>query len=108
MNYRRGFQRAYAALTVVWIAAMSFAIFYGDWKPWFALRSSGPWQIESEAVIRHGTASDIDWAATSRMEMQTRWMWAAGLSILPPLAAYVILFYALPWVYRGFRPAPRI
>jgi hypothetical protein len=29
--------------------------------------------------------------------------WAVGLSLLSPLVPYVLLFYILPWVYRGFR-----
>jgi hypothetical protein len=115
MNFRRGFQRAYVALTVIWIASV---IFTGRWEPWLRLQQIEFLPLE---LVKESSAStsltappitarfeDIDEAATSRMQTRQRWMWALGISVIPPLAIYLTLFYVLPWIYRGFRAAQQI
>jgi len=113
MNYRRGLQRVYAALTVVWIAGVLFAVLMGRWEPWHRFEPQNGWSfvnetptVSPEDFLNGKTArlSDIDDAATQRMIMHQRWAWASGISTVPPLVLYFLLFYVAPWIYRGFRP----
>ncbi len=46
------------------------------------------------------TPEDFLWGELAKQ----RWEWAVGLSLFVPLAAYLILFYVVPWVFRGFSP----
>ena len=116
MNYRRGLQRVYAVLTAIWMACVLFTVLTGRWEPWQHLQADwtppppGSWQgpapiISPEEFLKKNTArlSDIDEAATQRMLMHQRFGWAFGVSTIPPLAAYLILFFIVPWVYRGFK-----
>ena len=107
MNYRRGLQRLYAVLTVAWIALVLFTVLPGRWRPWLAFSQ---WQSELHPYTQGGTGSleDIDLPATARLEIHTRRLWAVGLSIGPPLIAYLLLFYVAPWLYHGFRSGTHI
>ena len=87
MNYRRGLQRLFAAFTVVWIVAAFLDVFSG--------RSQPPW-LEGLAVVRTlpiGTTFNFPLAGWSGAV----WLWAIGLSLVPPLIVYLVLFYAVPW-----------
>jgi hypothetical protein len=95
LNYRRGFQRLYAAMTVTWIAFTLFMVPSGRWEPWRA--TERPPQDALDRLIAT-VPPDPHWLAT------TRWTWAAGLSVGVPLGSYALLFLIAPWVTRGFRP----
>ena len=140
MNYRRGLQRLYAVLAVVWIAGAPFAVLSGSWEPWLKFQGaelytaedrtanvdhSSPtgWSIANESPkqrpsvipapplpigVKMARLRVVDWAATERMRAYQRWIWAGGLLALPPIFGYLILFYVIPWVYRGFKPGTQI
>jgi hypothetical protein len=124
MNYRRGLQRVYAVFAAIWIAGILFAVLSGRWEPWHT--PSAPisdklppppagytppptpgWSFVDEPPKteppKTAKIDDIDETATQRMIIRQRWSWASGLSTIPPLIFYLILFYVVPWVYRGFK-----
>jgi len=120
MNYRRGLQRLYVLMVLCWIAFVLLATQSGRWKPWPAAYNS-EWDIESMTPIASSSAvsekpTDPKWTVTpeqylrryARQQNQrsyiVRWSWVAGLSIIPPLLTYFLLFYITPWIYRGFAP----
>lgn len=82
-NYRRGLQRVYSVLVVVWIA------------------------VALTLVIAERSQTDIfDVAASGRSttDLQIRY-WSQGLAavFLPPVFGYFALFVVIPWIARGFR-----
>lgn len=100
MYYRRGFQRIYAVLTVVWVAGVLFAVLSGRWEPWYSPLLNGGWSsTEQLSPIR-----PPDFAKFMMEETRRRWLWATMLSITAPALGYGLLFYIGPWLYRGFRP----
>jgi len=103
MNYRRGLQRLYLALTVVWIAAVVLTVLPGRWRPWLALNI---WEMDlrPDAPTLTASLADIDEVATAALEVHTRRVWTIGLSLIPPILVYLFVFYIAPWLYRGFRP----
>jgi hypothetical protein len=107
MNYRRGFQRVYAALTVVWITVIMFVVLADFWQPWYSPIFNGGWSSTEDqsplAVVRSEPLPAQTWTVAQQVR---RWTWATGLSMVPPLLGYLILFYLLPWIYRGFRSSP--
>lgn len=107
MNYRRGFQRVYAVLTVVWAAAMLFAVLSDVWQPWYSPILNGGWS-STEDQLRIVRSEPLPGQTLDSAQQVRRWLWAAGLSTLPPLLGYLILFYLVPWVYRGFRLGTQI
>jgi hypothetical protein len=129
MNYRRGFQRVYAVLTVVWvIAVLLFAPSQRlrFWKvdqitqvqelmsdPKFQERDPSA-QREALAEIdpRFAQLSDESYLPfRDRMKEVTppryvrlkQLLWLLGVIILPPAALYVISVYLVPWIYLGFK-----
>jgi hypothetical protein len=108
MNYRRGLQRVYAVLTVVWIAAVLFVI------PPDRLRV---WSGELESIDDfmafgrdHPIRNTLFFILVnnfpnphydSRLE---KCAWLATTLFLPPILGYLLIFYVGPWIYRGFRP----
>jgi hypothetical protein len=107
MNYRRGLQRVYAIVTVAWIAVVFIGVFSGRWEPWvdWSNWANRGWYFVSEVPTFTASIDDIDVPGTERLRVHLRWGWSIGLASLPPLALYFILFFAIPWAYRGFRPA---
>jgi hypothetical protein len=93
MNYRRGLQRIYAVLTVTWIVGALWVVFSG--------RSLPPW-LGSWAAVR--SLTDLVTVNPLVGWSLAVWLWAIGLSMFPPVLFYVILFYVVPWIYRGFKP----
>lgn len=91
-NYRHGFQRIFLVLTIAWMAVAFLAVFSG--------RSMPPW-LDRLTVLRSqvigGSSSPLaGWSPAV-------WLWAIGLSLIPPAIAYLLLFFVAEWVYRGFR-----
>lgn len=131
-NYRRGFQRVYAILTVVWFAMLLFMLpaeRLEFWKvPTVALPSDAitvpnpkdslPPPPPGYTLDEPKKSPDIwDQAAEeyrrahaeSKPESRRiKFLWVASVLLLPPLIGYVALFYAVPWIYRGFRPRTQI
>jgi hypothetical protein len=103
MNYRRGFQRVYAVLTVVWIAIVLFTVISGRWEPWLRLHfHQGMASLED--IVPDQSNNQFDQATVWREGARQRWVWALGLSLIPPVVLYLLLFYVALWIYRGFRP----
>jgi hypothetical protein len=46
LNYRRGFQRGYFVLSLVWVTVIFFLIFSDNFKPWAEIKLSD-WQVVS-------------------------------------------------------------
>jgi hypothetical protein len=107
-SHRIGFQRLYAVLAVLWIGAALFTILSHRWQPWLSFQPD----YTALAMKNGGTISvtpdpnggDIFDLLIPTPSTSTVSLWAAGLSLLPPLLGYSILFVVFPWVYRGFRP----
>jgi hypothetical protein len=114
MNYRRGLQRVYLLIAVVWIAGVSFALLSYRWQPW---RATLPlWAAQNETLqTSRSDASPFKVTPEAFLhEKATKlihgriWMWDAALSLIAPLVLYGVLFGALPWAHRGFRPGAQI
>lgn len=105
---RLGFQRLYAVLALVWIGIAAFTVLSGKWEPWLRFRTD--WHVVASEY--GGTVSPTPPSGAEPVSVRfedlepipSRWPWAVGASIIPPLLGYVLLFYVVPWVYRGFRP----
>jgi hypothetical protein len=116
MSYRKGLQRVYFVLTVMWVTIIFVAVFLGQWKPWNYIQSGDPyaefggWQVVSEtpapglSELQRGIIE----AQISHDAQVRNWSWSLCLAILPPLGLYFFVFYVATWVYRGFRPATQI
>jgi hypothetical protein len=95
MNWGRGFKRLYTAITVAWIVGVFLRVFiYNSVPPWLS-----DWSVvrvtpndSSPLSIFSGWSADV-------------WIWAAGLSLVPPLILWGVLFHMAPWIYRGFKPS---
>lgn len=127
MNYRRGFQRVYAVLTVVWIAASLIALPAHRLRFWEAPSLEGEKiQFEplpggmtiDELARKHGSTVEPAGGTTPDSFVQDeptftrtcigKSLWLAGLLFLPPLAGYATIFLVIPWIYRGFRLGTQI
>ena len=129
MNYRHGFQRVYAVLTVVWI--MAVLVFAPSqrlrfWKvdqitgvqelmkdPKFQeLAPSAQKEALAEIDPRFAQLSEESYLPfRERMKEVTpqryvrlkQLLWLLGVIVLPPAAVYVISVYLVPWIYLGFK-----
>jgi len=94
MNFRTGFQRLFAVLSVGWVAVV--------------LLTQGPNMPPrpASAVVETGLKAlgfepePLSWRAQSRTHFV---IWLGALSLVPPALAYFLFFLTLPWIYRGFR-----
>ena len=137
MNYRRGFQRFYAVVACAWIASISFAILSGSWRPWYSPIFNHGWSstedvppvtvVKSEPLpAGTGTIASLspstgDKASpfivspeeflrqeTAHQHKIRMWSRMTVLALSPPLIGYLVLFFIVPWVYRGFSPKTQI
>jgi hypothetical protein len=132
MNYRRGLKRAYAVLAIAWIATLLYVLPSGRLKFWSAQPSAQPNVAPVYNPTASGVANVIEIPASSRDERQYKFKmtdgkiyvvttedtiaerpigkfaWLAAWLFAPPIFAYGLLFIVLPWVFRGFKPAPQI
>ena len=128
MNYRRGFQRVFAVVTVVWVVAV--LLFAPSerlrfWKvdqitqvqelmtdPKFqGLDLSAQKEALAEIDPRFAQLSDESYLPF-RERMQgivppryvriKQFFWLTGVIVLPPVAVFVVFVYVAPWIYRGF------
>jgi|SRR5579863_7411808 len=130
MNYRRGFQRAYAVLVVMWVATVLYVLPGERLKFW--QRASDSFVPDYEGPNNSGVDNVIEIPAPSRNERQFKFTmtdgktyivttedaiterpigkvaWLAAWLLAPPIFAYGVLFIVLPWVFRGFHPAKQI
>ncbi len=133
MNYRRGFQRIYAVLTVAWIVAVLLILppdRWNFWRTWDAFD-----ELELHPCVGPCSAEELKqpWIAAildreARLAIQPKWktfgeyitlsvpvesrvqrfLWLFGLLVLPPAMGYAVLFLLAPWIFRGFKqPRPR-
>jgi hypothetical protein len=112
-NYRRGFQRVYAILTVVWVVLLLVTLPVSRLKFWqpekwetlsdHAAKSADPWE-QAAADYRRAAEHTAQESESKRNKL----LWIANVVVLPPLIGYVALFYVVPWIYRGFRPGTQI
>ena len=133
MNYRRGFQRIYAMLTLAWIAILLLNLpsdrwdFWRKWDifdqvaahpcaveghcseeelkfPWIAAR------VDQEARLREQpkwkTLSEYITLSVPVESRVARFLWLVDLLLLPPTLGYTAFFIMAPWIYRGFK-SPR-
>jgi hypothetical protein len=88
MNLRCGLQRLYVALALGWIVCVFLHVFSYRWMPpWFNTLS-----VARSVTIGHPDYFLNGWALSV-------WIWAAALSLLPPLIGYALAV----WLWRGFR-----
>jgi len=119
MNYRRGVQRIYAALAFGWIAAVLFTQPPDRLKFWQVTPMPTFEDLEKsftlppEASLGPGDSNsgsftwNSDWKVlvpqpASRTQKA---LWLARILLVPLALGYVIIFFAVPWIYRGFRRA---
>jgi hypothetical protein len=137
MNYRRGFQRVYAVLTLAWIAVVAagslhdhfaqrsdpYAKYGGSFvPPPLSSREAIPSFEEFKKTLPsvppppRAPGAAIDYGAHSVAPLESPgsesplryWAVRSGVALLPPGVIYLFLFYVIPWIYRGFRPAKQI
>lgn len=130
MNYRRGFQRIYAVLTVAWVAGVLLILpanrvnFWRKWDIWdqvAALPCTVDAPCSDQELKSPWIAARMDQEA--RLSEQAKWktfyeyitlsvpiesrvqrfLWLLSLLLLPPAFGYTVLFYAAPWIFRGFK-----
>ena len=105
MDYRRGLQRVYAVLALVWLAATSWVIISGRAKPWTILEDKSPPTYTADpSELRELTNDEI--LASHEADVRRRWVWSGWLGVGVPVAGYILLFLVAPWIYSGFRPTP--
>jgi hypothetical protein len=100
MNYRRGLQRVYAALTIAWIVA-TLLIAVRD-RPthtdWIEVPPKGDVFDQVAAEYKR------DHQPPTREEL-VRYCGIQGVFVFgPPVAGYLLFFGVVPWIYRGFKP----
>jgi hypothetical protein len=112
MNYRRGFQRVYAMLAAVWIAAVLFVIPPDRFKVWSVELESPEEFLNFQRD--HPTRNMLFFLLvdnfpnphySSKVEKSA---WLATTLLLPPVFGYFLLFYVGPWIFRGFRSETHI
>jgi hypothetical protein len=135
MNYRRGFQRLYVVLAAGWILAALVVLPSERIRFWHAEQRLGNLSGSTSDVPAHENI--FDQLARERESLQThterseqtkkpltvvssvddapapesrlrKALWLAGVLIGPPATGYGFLFFVIPWIYRGFRPASRM
>ena len=115
MTYRRGFQRLYAVLVLIWVCVLLFAL------PTYRLRF---WMVPKEAYIlltREQYQAAIDAGFTpdeilanekirkaSNVPAIGKLLWLVGMLLGPPVCGYLAVFEVVPWIYNGFKPATQI
>jgi hypothetical protein len=123
LNYRRGFHRAYSVLTVAWVGLV-LAVSVRDRPLAVSATSVGPAatlppqpSVDVTRVHKDGAKANSNWfAANNLLEVNPTplmleasvspmryWSTRAGIAGVPPAFIYLLLFYVIPWVYRGFR-----
>jgi hypothetical protein len=118
MDYRRGFQRVYAVLTVAWVLIV-LAVAFRDrplphkpdiWERAAALPPAKD-QPEIDPKDLHPTVLPEDflgWQVESEAPttgaILRHWGKRSALAVLAPAAGYLFLFMVIPWIYRGFKP----
>ncbi|MGD1093014.1 MAG: hypothetical protein ABSB35_13610 [Bryobacteraceae bacterium] len=128
MNYRRGFQRVYAVVTVVWVVSVLLFAPSERLRFWKVDQitqvqelMSDPKFQELDLSAQKAALAEIDprFAQLSdeaylpfRERMQAivppryvrikQLLWLMGVIVLPPAAVFVLFVYVVPWVYRGF------
>ena len=127
MNYRRGLQRIYAVLAIMWVATLLYVLPSERLKFW--QRTSGSLAPVYEGPNASGVANVIEIPASSRDERQYKFTmtdgkiyvvttedaiaerpigkfaWLVAWLFAPLICTYGLLFIVFPWVFRGFRPA---
>jgi hypothetical protein len=122
MKYRRGLQRIYAVLAVGWIAAVLITQPPDRLKFWqvtpmptledleksFTLPPEaglGPGDSNSGSFIWNSDWKVLEPQPASRTQKA---LWLARVLLVPLALGYVVTFFAIPWIYRGFRQAKQI
>jgi hypothetical protein len=101
MNFRRGFQRVYAVLTVAWVGVMLFVIpshRLRFWTPDTDYDALLPPPPPGYTIISSPDSPKITGAG--RVEKS---VWLFEVMALPPIAGYLLIFLVAPWIYRGFQ-----
>jgi hypothetical protein len=111
MNYRTGFQRLYAVVSVAWIAFI-VVIALKELPPPDQKQGDVFDQIDAENHARVIAVDPNDftseppkkaWRDESRANTV---IWFTGWAVIPPALGYFLFFGIAPWVYRGFRSQP--
>jgi hypothetical protein len=118
MNYRRGFQRVYAVLTVARVAAVLLTQPHDRLEFWQVtpvptfeeFKKSFPVPAEVKFSANSAVAWDSDWKVLEPQPVSRtqKVLWLAQILLIPPAFGYLIAFFLIPWIYRGFRPATHI
>ena len=105
MNYRRGFQRAYLVLAVVWIAAtlLLAARDRPTHTDWIDVPSGT--QAKGDGWDQAAAEYKRDHQPPYPEELSRYWTVQGAVVVGPPLVGYLLLFVVVPWIYRGFKPA---
>lgn len=113
MNYRRGLQRAYFVLVAAWIALVVFMVLSDRWicEPWWrVLPNTYDSLAEQAGAGPNSTSQPLINGYLKFLEgindhfAAKKAIWIAALSLPMPIVGYLLLFGAVPWIYRGFGP----
>ena len=124
MNIRRGFQRVYGLLTVAWIALVIFMVLSNRWicEPWWRVLPISYDTFYNNLTEQAGLPPNAKVEEMPSVFINRYFqimgdindhlrakkaIWIAALSLPLPIFGYLLLFGALPWIYRGFKPSPR-
>jgi hypothetical protein len=108
MNYRRGLQRVYAVLTVVWVVLAVIVAIRN--RPPDTSRPD-PWDVVTLSREADSALTPDQFEHLIRKRKQSAvvryWSIQAGIALGTPLAGYLLLFGVIPWIAGGFRFAAR-
>jgi hypothetical protein len=111
MEYGRGLQRIYAVLTVAWIATILAVVPSYRLKFWSIQIPQGVLTVQLYDPVKHALNSFqfyILFHILPNPSLNSRFQkfaWLVNILILLPAIGYSMLFYFVPWIYRGLRPA---
>jgi hypothetical protein len=109
MNYGRGLRRVYALLTVAWIALVVSMVVSNRWvwTPWRITPTTEDALLkEYGGVVADPNDHQYDDSPLVKAvgpPVSRKIAEVAALALPIPITGYLLLFYAVPWVFRGFK-----
>jgi hypothetical protein len=97
LNYRRGFQRVWVLLSLLWMGY--FIVVSIDDRPKLTdFHKDGEWEIVqlNPSEIQH-VQPVVGWSDVVKF-----WGTVSAVAVIPPVIGYAFLFWVWPWMARGF------
>jgi hypothetical protein len=97
LNYRRGFQRVWILLSLLWMGYF-IVVSLGDRPKLTDLHNEGKGQ---RATLVYVDPSEIQ-PVVGWSDVVKFWSAVSAIAVVPPVIGYAFLFWIWPWVARGF------